>query len=192
MMKHRFEGIMEAIMERMDLYQALPMIVKMAVRRTCQVLEIEQPKIRISNEFTSNGGCYVHEYKELHISRSFAGLSHYFEFERMMEIICHELRHKFQYDTGMFSPDDEYITPEQGYEAYRSQPIEADAFEFGEYMRSVLAEVMLQSLEKIYGYVEQEEEIGHRRRGQQESEQSMEDYEEEMSSFYALEDSYEF
>ena len=44
--------------------------------------------------------------------------------------------------------DKNYIRIEDGYEAYRNQPIEADAFKFGEDIKTQLADVMLNILKK--------------------------------------------
>lgn len=148
-MLNNYETIINNTMEAMDLYNIINLIVRYTARRMCEVLKIEEPTIKISNEFVKTG-CYVPECKELHVGRDMCNISTYESFERIMEVICHELRHKWQYDTGFTSLDDPYILPEEDYEAYRNQPVEADAYEFGEFFRSIVAEDILEQLNEKY------------------------------------------
>lgn len=147
--QQRLDMIMDSMLYKMNLQSINAKTITMAVSLVCDFLEIKKPKIVLSTE--TKTGCYIPELKEFHIARSFCDYDTVKGFERVMEIIAHELRHKYQYDTGMFSLDDPYLTPEEhGYEAYRNQPIEKDAFEFGESMREDLATVILDIFEEEY------------------------------------------
>jgi hypothetical protein len=147
--QQRLDMIMDSMLYKMSLQSINAKTISKAVTLVCSFLEIESPKVVLSTE--TKTGCYIPETKEFHIARTFCNYDTIEEFERIMEIIAHELRHKYQYDTGMFSLDDPYLTVEEhGYEAYRNQPIEKDAFEFGESMREDLAAVLLDMFEEEY------------------------------------------
>ena len=124
------------------------MVVNVAAEAVCMDLHIEKPVIKISNEFAQTG-CYVPEVKELHVGRRYANLTTKDDLIRLMEIISHELRHKWQYDNGHASLDDPYITLEEDPIGYREQWVEADAYAYGEKHREELANILLEIIKTL-------------------------------------------
>ena len=126
-----------------DLYGVIYGLVSVAVEVVCGELEIVKPIVKISDEFAQTG-CYVPEIKELHIGRRYANLTSKEDLIRLMEIIAHELRHKWQFDNNHANLEDSYITAAEDKDAYKNQWIEKDAYAYGEEHREELANLIIE------------------------------------------------
>ncbi len=146
--RNSYDTIIENYIVNNSLYSLINVVVNVAAHAICDELQIEKPAIKISDEFAKTG-CYVPEVKELHVGRRYANLTTKDDLIRLMEIISHELRHKWQYDNGHASLDDPYITPEEDPMGYREQWVEADAYAYGEEHREELANILLEIIKTL-------------------------------------------
>lgn len=141
-----YEAIMDRALELLSLTDLVTYLARIGSFAICNILEISRPKVIVSRE--TDFGCYDPISNTVCIGFRGGSLSNMESFEDFAEIVAHETRHKWQFDTGMFSIDDEYIPASVDYQAYKNQPIEVDAFEYGEAAKKALAKYMLNTLHK--------------------------------------------